>query len=77
MQSNIRPVGRKRINDEAMLARFPSGTLDRIDALLDEKEKRADFIRKAVELEIARRKVIREAVDREIKRRETVGKRKA
>jgi hypothetical protein len=76
MPSNIRPVGRKRINDEEMPARFPSGTLARLDALLEEKEKRADFIRKPVELEIARRKVIRDAVEREIKRREAVGKRK-
>jgi metal-responsive CopG/Arc/MetJ family transcriptional regulator len=48
-------VGRKRINDEAMPARFPKGTLARIDDLLAEKEKRADFIREAVEREIRRR----------------------
>jgi metal-responsive CopG/Arc/MetJ family transcriptional regulator len=62
MPSNIRPVGRKRINEEEMPARFPAGTLARLDALLNEKEKRSDFIR--------------EAVEREIKRRETAEKRK-
>lgn len=63
ISSNIRPVGRKRINDEGMPARFPKGTLARIDDLLSEKEKRADFIR--------------EAVEREIKRREAAEKRKS
>jgi hypothetical protein len=48
-------VGRKRINDEQTPARFPQGTLARIDALLAEKEKRSDFIRESVEREIARR----------------------
>jgi len=48
-------VGRKRINDEQMPARFPKGTLARIDDLLADKEKRADFIREAVEREIRRR----------------------
>jgi hypothetical protein len=76
MPSNIRPVGRKRINDEEMPARFPSGTLARLDALLEEKEKRADFIRKAVEIEILRREVIRDAVEREIERRQTAQKRR-
>lgn len=55
ISSNIRPVGRKRINEEEMPARFPAGTLERIDAQLGEKEKRADFIRDAVEREIKRR----------------------
>jgi hypothetical protein len=71
------PVGRKRINDESMLARFPKGTLGRLDALLDEKEKRADIIRIAIEREIERRELIREAVEREIKRRESAEKRKS
>lgn len=48
-------VGRKRINDEQTPARFPAGTLARIDAALDEKEKRSDFIREAVERELKRR----------------------
>jgi len=48
-------VGRKRINEEQVPARFPGGTLARIDAVLDEKEKRAEFIRTAIEREIERR----------------------
>lgn len=55
ISSNIPRVGRKRINDEQTPARFPKGTLDRVDALLNDKEKRADFIRDAVEREIKRR----------------------
>jgi hypothetical protein len=48
-------VGRKRINDEFMSARFPSGTFARIDAHLREREARSDFIRSAVDAEIAKR----------------------
>lgn len=48
-------VGRKRINEEQTPARFPAGTLARIDAVLQEKEKRADLIRQAVEAELKRR----------------------
>jgi len=48
-------MGRKKINDEQTPARFPAGTLDRIDAVLDEKEKRSDLIREAVERELKRR----------------------
>lgn len=59
-----------------MPARFPRGTLARLDALLEEKEKRADLIRLAVEREIERRELIRAAVERELKRRETAEKRK-
>lgn len=50
-----RPVGRIKINDEQTPARFPEGTLARIDAVLADKEKRSDFIREAVEREIKRR----------------------
>lgn len=50
-----RPVGRTKINDEQTPARFPEGTLARIDNVLDPKEKRSDFIRDAVEKEILRR----------------------
>jgi hypothetical protein len=49
------PMGRKQINHEQTPARFPEGTLDRIDAILEEGEGRADFIRKAVEKELKRR----------------------
>lgn len=48
-------VGRIKINDEQTPARFPLGTLQRIDAVLAEKEKRSDFIREAVENELKRR----------------------
>lgn len=50
-----RRVGRIKINDEQTPARFPEGTLGRIDAVLVEKEKRSDFIRTAVEAELVRR----------------------
>lgn len=49
-------MGRKRINEEQTPARFPAGTLDRIDAALNDGEKRADLIREAVERELRRRK---------------------
>ena len=55
ISSIIPRVGRRRINDEQTPARFPAGTLARIDTVLAEKEKRADLIRDAVEREIKRR----------------------
>jgi hypothetical protein len=55
------PMGRPRINREQTPARFPLGTLARIDAALGDDEKRADFIRKAVERELERRQA--EAID--------------
>jgi hypothetical protein len=48
-------VGRPRINDEQTPARFPAGTLARIDAACVDNEKRSDFIREAVERELERR----------------------
>lgn len=48
-------MGRPRINEEQTPARLPTGTLDRIDAVLESTEKRSDFIRKAVERELRRR----------------------
>lgn len=48
-------MGRKRINEEQMPARLPAGTLDRIDAVLEEGEKRSDLLREAVERELKRR----------------------
>jgi hypothetical protein len=48
-------VGRPRINEQFMSARFPGGTFERIDAVLEDGEKRADLIRKAVERELKRR----------------------
>lgn len=57
---NVRFVGRKRINEEQAPARFPGGTLARIDAVLREKEKRAEFIRTAIERELERRERLNE-----------------
>lgn len=48
-------MGRKQINHEQTPARFPAGTLARIDAALSDGEKRSDFIREAVEAELAKR----------------------
>lgn len=48
-------MGRKKINEEQTPARFPLGTLARIDAVLKAGEKRSDLIREAVEREIKRR----------------------
>ena len=48
-------MGRKQINAEVYLAKFPEGTLDRIDKVLEAKEPRAAFVREAVDREIKRR----------------------
>ena len=48
-------MGRKQINAEQTPARLPAGTLDRIDAVLDEDENRSSFIRAAIEKELKRR----------------------
>lgn len=47
--------GRPRINHEQIPARLPEGTLDRMDAVLEDGEKRADFLREAVDRELRRR----------------------
>jgi hypothetical protein len=54
-----RAVGRVKINDEQYPAKFPEGTLARISAVLEGKEKRSDFIRAAVERELKRRERVR------------------
>jgi hypothetical protein len=51
----IPTMGRKQINHEQTPARFPEGTLARIDEILEDGEKRSDLIREAVEREIKRR----------------------
>lgn len=56
----IRRVGRKRINEEQVPARFRGGTLARIDAVRRDKENRAEFIRIAIEREIERRERTKE-----------------
>lgn len=48
-------MGRKQINFEQTPARLPAGTLDRIDACLEDGEKRSDLIREAVDRELKRR----------------------
>lgn len=48
-------MGRPKINYEETPARLPKGLLARIGAVLADGEKRADFIREAVERELERR----------------------
>lgn len=50
-----RKVGRKKRWSEDMQARFPEGTFERIQAVLEEDEDRTDFVRDAVERELKRR----------------------
>jgi len=49
-------MGRKKLWSEDMQARFPEGTLKRIESSLDEDETKTDFVREAVERELKRRK---------------------
>ena len=48
-------MGRKKEWAEDMQARFPDGTFDRIEAVLEDGEGRTDFVRVAVERELRRR----------------------
>lgn len=48
-------VGRKQINGEQTMARFPAGTLDRIKAVLRDGEPQSAFIRDVVLAEVERR----------------------
>jgi hypothetical protein len=48
-------VGRIKRWAEDMQARFPEGTFARIAAVLQEGEDRTEFVRRAVERELARR----------------------
>lgn len=50
--------GRPQTNFETMLARLPKGTLAEIDSVLDAKERetRADFVRRAIEWLVSRRR---------------------
>ena len=52
-------VGRKKRWNEDMQARFPEGTFERIAAVIKKDEDRTDFVRKAVERELARRESAR------------------
>ena len=51
------PPGRPRKWDEDMVARFPRGTFERIERVLEPDEDRTDFVRAAVERELAWREV--------------------
>ena len=48
-------MGRRKINHESMMARFPAGTLARIGKALRNGENKADFVRNAVIEELSRR----------------------
>lgn len=48
-------MGRTKINDETINARFPVGTLNQIDAYRYPRESRAGFIRLAVDKELEHR----------------------
>lgn len=48
-------MGRKKMWGEDMQARFPEGTFDLIQELLQDGEDRTDFVREAVRREIDRR----------------------
>jgi len=48
-------MGRERRNHENLTARFPEGTLSRIERALRGREGKADFIRKAVAEKLAAR----------------------
>ena len=48
-------MGRERRNHENLTARFPEGTLVRIERALRGREGKADFIRAAVSEKLARR----------------------
>jgi hypothetical protein len=46
--------------NEHLLARLPNGTLQRIEAVLEPREKQADFARTAIAAELAKRERSRE-----------------
>ena len=56
-------MGRKKRWAEDMQARFVGGTFDRIARALEEGEDRTDFVRKAVERELARRAARKKRLD--------------
>lgn len=48
------PAGRKGFADEKMIVRFRAGVFARIDAVEGKKNRRAEFIREAVEAALQR-----------------------
>lgn len=53
-------VGRRKLWTENMIARFAEGTFAKIAAVLLPGEDRTDFVREAVDREIARRRRAKE-----------------
>lgn len=53
--SDPRRGGSRRINYEQLVARAPIGTLSRIEAVLGQSERQAEFLRAAIEAELVRR----------------------
>jgi Arc/MetJ-type ribon-helix-helix transcriptional regulator len=68
-------MGRPPLYVKPMVVRLPEGVPERIDAVVGE-HKRAEFIREAVELLLAKRetKAQRKAIETELKRRERKAK---
>lgn len=58
-------MGRVQINFESLTARFPSGTLERIDNVLRKGEAKAEFIRNAVLTKLAARERGKQAPDQD------------
>lgn len=52
-------MGRKKLWHEDMQGRFPEGTFEQIDAVLEDGETRTDFLRVAVQMELQRREKAR------------------
>jgi hypothetical protein len=61
-------MGRNKMWAEDMGARFPEGTFAKIAKVLEENETRTDFVRVAVERELARRQAKRLANRGRLKR---------
>ena len=55
ISANKPRMGRPPMNVKATVVRLGEGIPERIDAVLEPKEKRADLIRKAIERELERR----------------------
>ncbi|WP_143565686.1 hypothetical protein [Sinorhizobium fredii] len=62
ISDNPRRMGRPPLKVKPILVRLPDGVPQRIDALVG-KNKRAEFIRQAVEVELARREKKTDEVD--------------
>jgi hypothetical protein len=65
-EAGVRRSGGRRRNFDFMAGRFPEGTFVRIDAALAAGETRADFVRVAVENELALRLTKPKAASRDV-----------